>query len=174
MAAGFRVTSNRAPSNKDIVMAELATGQAAPQFELSSDGGGTIRLADLRGKFVVLYFYPKDDTSGCTAEAIDFSALKPEFDKAGAVVIGVSPDSREKHDKFKSKYGLAVQLVADEERKAINAYGVWAEKSMYGRKYMGVERSTFVIGPDGKIAKIWTNVRVSGHASEVLEAVRSL
>lgn len=155
-------------------MTELSPGQDAPQFELPRDGGGTLTLSALRGKAVVLYFYPKDDTSGCTAEAIDFSALKADFDKAGAVVIGMSPDSAKKHDKFKAKHGLSVDLVADEERKAIEAYGVWAEKSMYGRKYMGVERTTFLIDRDGKIARIWPKVKVPGHAAEVLEAVRAL
>jgi peroxiredoxin Q/BCP len=154
-------------------MAELETGQAAPQFELPSDGGGTIRLADLHGKIVVLFFYPQDDTKGCTAEAIDFSALKPDFERAGAAIVGVSPDSARKHDKFKSKHGLTMALAADEAREAIEAYGVWAEKSMYGRKYMGVVRSTFLIDRDGKIAKIWRNVRVPGHAAEVLEAARA-
>ncbi|NGO50970.1 peroxiredoxin [Allomesorhizobium camelthorni] len=155
-------------------MTELSPGQDAPQFELPRDGGGTLTLSALRGKAVVLYFYPKDDTSGCTAEAIDFSALKADFEKAGAVVIGMSPDSAKKHDKFKAKHGLSVDLVADEERKAIEAYGVWAEKSMYGRKYMGVERTTFLIDRDGRIARIWPKVKVPGHAAEVLEAVRAL
>jgi peroxiredoxin Q/BCP len=155
-------------------MTELSPGQDAPQFELPRDGGGTLTLSALRGKAVVLYFYPKDDTSGCTAEAIDFSALKADFEKAGAVVIGMSPDSAKKHDKFKAKHGLSVDLVADEERKAIEAYGVWVEKSMYGRKYMGVDRTTFLIDRDGRIARIWPKVKVPGHAAEVLEAVRAL
>ena len=155
-------------------MAELAIGQTAPQFELPRDGGGTLSLASLKGKSVVLYFYPKDDTSGCTAEAIDFSGLKADFEKAGAVVIGLSPDSAKSHTKFKSKYDLAVDLVADEERNTLEAYGVWVEKSMYGRKYMGVERSTFLIAADGSIARIWKKVKVPGHAKEVLEAVRAL
>lgn len=155
-------------------MTELSPGQDAPQFELPRDGGGTLTLSALRGKAVVLYFYPKDDTSGCTAEAIDFSALKADFEKAGAVVIGMSPDSAKKHDKFKAKHGLSVDLVADEERKAIEAYGVWAEKSMYGRKYMGVERTTFLIDREGKIARVWPKVKVPGHAAEVLKAVRAL
>jgi peroxiredoxin Q/BCP len=155
-------------------MTELSPGQDAPQFELPRDGGGKLTLSALRGKAVVLYFYPKDDTSGCTAEAIDFSAFKPDFEKAGAVVIGMSPDSAKKHDKFKAKHGLLIDLVADEERKAIEAYGVWAEKSMYGRKYMGVERTTFLIDRDGKIARIWPKVKVPGHAAEVLAAVWAL
>lgn len=155
-------------------MSELETGQPAPQFALPRDGGGILTLSDFAGKPIVLYFYPKDDTTGCTAEAIDFSRLKPQFEDAGAVVIGMSPDSTKKHDKFKAKHGIGIDLVADEERTALEAYGVWAEKSMYGRKYMGVERTTFLIGPDGKIARIWRKVRVPGHAEEVLEAVHAL
>ena len=155
-------------------MAELTTGQTAPQFELPRDGGGTLSLAELKGKPVVLYFYPKDDTSGCTAQAIDFTALKPEFEKAGAVVVGMSPDSAKSHAKFKTKHELGIDLVSDEARKTLEDYGVWVEKSMYGRKYMGVERTTFLIGPDGRILRIWNKVKVPGHAEEVLEAVRAL
>ena len=168
--AGWRPVNKK----KGIHVAELTTGQNAPDFELPRDEGGTRSLADLRGKIVVLYFYPKDDTSGCTAQAIDFSALKQDFDKAGAVVVGMSPDSVKSHAKFRSKHGLAVELVADEERKALEAYGVWVEKSMYGRKYMGVERSTFLIDRDGQIARIWRKVKVPGHAQEVLDAARGL
>jgi peroxiredoxin Q/BCP len=149
-------------------------GLKAPQFELPGDGGGTARLSDFAGQPVVVYFYPKDDTAGCTAEAIDFSRLEPEFAKAGAAVIGISPDTAKKHDKFRKKHALTVALAADEERKAIEAYGVWVEKQMYGRSYMGVERTTFLIGRDGRIAQIWRKVRVKGHAEAVLEAVRSL
>ncbi|TDR34648.1 thioredoxin-dependent thiol peroxidase [Aquamicrobium defluvii] len=152
----------------------LNIGDKAPQFELPGDGGGTVRLSDFAGQPVVVYFYPKDDTAGCTAEAIDFSRLKPEFAKAGATVIGISPDSAKKHDKFREKHELTVALAADEERKAIEAYGVWVEKQMYGRSYMGVERTTFLIGRDGRIVQIWRKVRVKGHAEAVLEAVRSL
>ena len=155
-------------------MADLNVGDAAPQFDLPRDGGGSLRLATLLGKPVVLYFYPQDDTSSCTTEAISFSQLKPDFEKAGAVVIGLSPDSVRKHDKFKQKYDLSVDLVADEERKVIEAYHLWVEKTMYGRKYMGVERATFLIGKDGRIARIWRQVRVKGHAEEVLDAVRGL
>ena len=155
-------------------MAELAIGQAAPRFELPSDGGGTIRLAELRGKIVVLFFYPQDNTETCTAEAIDFSGLKSDFEKAGAVIIGVSPDTARKHYKFKAKYGLAMPLAADEAREAIDAYGVWGEKTLFGRKYMGVVRSTFLIDRQGKIARIWSKVKVPGHAAEVLEATRAL
>jgi peroxiredoxin Q/BCP len=152
----------------------LNIGDKAPQFELPGDGGGTARLSDFAGQPVVVYFYPKDDTAGCTAEAIDFSRLEPEFAKAGAAVIGISPDTAKKHDKFRKKHALTVALAADEERKAIEAYGVWVEKQMYGRSYMGVERTTFLIGRDGRIAQIWRKVRVKGHAEAVLEAVRSL
>ncbi len=153
---------------------ELAEGDIAPDFTLSTDGGGSIRLSGLAGKPVVLFFYPKDDTSGCTAESIAFTGLKPEFDAAGAAVIGVSPDSVASHDRFKAKHGLAVALVADPERSALEAYGVWKEKSMYGRKYFGVERSTFLIGGDGRIAKIWRKVKVPKHAEEVLAAAKAL
>ena len=155
-------------------MAELTPGDDAPLFSLPADGGGTVRLTELRGKIVVLFFYPQDNTETCTAEAIDFSRLNAEFKKAGAIVIGVSPDSLKKHEKFKSKHALAMPLIADEAREAIDAYGVWAEKTMFGRKYMGVVRSTFLIDRAGKIAAIWRKVRVSGHAEEVLESAKAL
>jgi len=155
-------------------MAELAPGTEAPDFDLPRDGGGTVRLSSLRGKPVVLYFYPKDDTSGCTSEAIDFSALKPEFDKIGVTVIGMSPDSAKSHDKFKKKHDLKVDLVSDETKDVLQAYGVWAEKSMYGRKYMGVERTTLLIDAKGRIAQVWPKVKVPGHAAAVLEAARAL
>src|SRR5208283_3316915 len=138
----------------------------APDFTLPTAGGGETRLAALAGKPVVVYFYPKDDTSGCTAEAIAFSGLMPEFDAAGAVVIGVSPDSAASHDRFKTKHNLVVALAADTGRSAIEAYGAWKEKSMYGRKYFGVERSTFLIDRNGRIAKVWRKVKVPGHAEE--------
>ncbi|HKN31528.1 MAG TPA: peroxiredoxin [Roseiarcus sp.] len=153
---------------------ELDVGDPAPDFALPTDDGGQARLADFKGKAVVLYFYPKDDTSGCTAEAIAFSGLKPKFEAAGAAVVGVSPDSAASHDKFKKKHDLAVALAADPERAAIEAYGVWKEKSMYGRKYFGVERSTFLIDRKGRIAKIWRKVKVPGHAEEVLAAAKAL
>ena len=155
-------------------MADLEVGDAAPQFDLPRDGGGSLSLDAFRGKLIVLYFYPQDDTTSCTNEAIGFSKLKPEFEKAGAVVIGLSPDNVKKHDKFKAKHDLTVDLVADEERKVIEAYHLWVEKMMYGRKYMGVERATFLIGKDGRIARVWRKVRVKGHAEEVLEAVLAL
>lgn len=155
-------------------MAELALGDIAPDFELPRDGGGTFKLSALRGKPVVLFFYPKDDTSGCTAEAIAFSELKDEFVKAGVTIAGLSPDSPKSHDKFKARHSLKVDLVSDEDKKVLETYGVWAEKSMYGRKYMGVVRTTFLIDAEGRIAMIWPKVRVPGHAEAVLEAVRAI
>ena len=155
-------------------MTELAIGDQAPDFELPCDGSTILKLSTLRGKPVVLFFYPKDDTSGCTAEAIAFSQLLERFRTADARVLGMSPDSIKRHDKFKAKHELTVELVSDEEKTALNAYGVWVEKSMYGRKYMGVERSTFLISADGSIAEIWRKVKVPGHAETVLQAVESL
>lgn len=133
-----------------------------------------MKLSDFRGKAVILYFYPQDDTETCTKEAIEFSRMRTEFEGAGAVILGVSPDSVGKHDKFKAKHKLTIELGADQERMAIDAYAVWSEKTMFGRKYMGVVRSTFLIAPDGTIARIWRNVRLRGHVEEVLAAVRSL
>ncbi|MCB1382445.1 MAG: peroxiredoxin [Notoacmeibacter sp.] len=155
-------------------MAELDAGQMAPDFELPTDGGGTFTLSGKRGSKVVLFFYPKDDTSGCTAEAIDFTALKSEFEAAGTVLAGISPDSVKKHDKFRDKHELGVTLVSDETKAVLEAYGVWTEKSMYGRKYMGVERSTVLVDAEGRIARIWRKVKVPGHAAEVLDAARAL
>jgi peroxiredoxin Q/BCP len=155
-------------------MAVPQPGKLAPDFTLPTDGGDKVELSKFKGRKIVLYFYPKDDTSGCTLEAVTFTALAPEFAAAGAVVIGVSPDSVRSHDKFKAKHELGVILAADEERNAIGAYGVWGEKSMYGRKYMGVLRTTFLIGPDRRIVQVWENVKVKGHAETVLAAVRAL
>ncbi len=151
---------------------DLQQGDAAPAFTLPTDGGGKVSLAKLKGKPVVLYFYPKDDTSGCTREAIDFTGLMPEFEKLGATVIGCSRDSVAAHDKFKKKHGLGLILAADEDGGTTEAYGVWVEKSMYGRKYMGIERTTFLIDGKGRIARIWRKVKVPNHAAEVLAAVR--
>jgi thioredoxin-dependent peroxiredoxin len=160
--------------NEGDMAKELVEGDMAPDFELPTDGGGQADLKDLMGKPVVIYFYPKDDTSGCTAQAIAFNGLRAKFAAAGATVIGISPDSAVSHDKFKQKHALKIALAADPERAAIEAYGVWKEKSMYGRKYFGVERSTFVIGRDGRIARIWRKVKVPGHAEEVLAATKAL
>lgn len=150
----------------------LSVGDIAPDFTLPADGSAEISLSSYRGKNVVLYFYPKDDTSGCTKEAIEFNGLKADFDKANTVIIGLSPDSAKSHDKFKAKYGLGFALAADESKSALEAYGVWVEKSMYGRKYMGVERTTVLIGVDGTIKAIWPKVKVDGHAAEVLKAAK--
>ncbi|MGI9381741.1 MAG: thioredoxin-dependent thiol peroxidase [Methyloligellaceae bacterium] len=150
----------------------LNEGDAAPEFELPTDRDGTLRLNDLKGQPVVLYFYPKDDTSGCTKEAIAFSELLDEFSSHGAKIIGISPDSPASHDKFRAKHGLSVTLAADTEKAVAEAYGVWVEKSMYGRKYMGVERSTFLLDADGKLAQIWRKVKVPGHVEAVLDAVK--
>ncbi|EJF77983.1 hypothetical protein MCQ_01426 [Candidatus Bartonella washoeensis Sb944nv] len=149
-------------------MIKQMKGSPAPNFNLPRDGGDRLCLSDLQGKSVVLYFYPKDDTSGCTNEALDFTRLKKKFEEIGVVVIGISPDNVEKHDKFKMKHGLDIILVSDEEKTTLQAYGVWVEKSMYGRKYMGVERSTFLIDSTGIIAEEWRKVSVSGHAESVL------
>lgn len=161
-------------SDKRKARTMLGEGNSAPDFKLLTDTGAELSLASLRGRPVVLYFYPKDDTSGCTAEAKDFTCLRAAFEEAGAHVVGVSPDSPESHRRFKKKYDLEIILAADEDKAASSAFGVWVEKSMYGRKYMGVERATFLIDRTGTIARIWRNVRVPGHAEEVLEAVREL
>ena len=153
---------------------ELKPGDRAPDFDLPADGGRRIALSRLKGKPVVLYFYPKDNTSGCTAEALAFSKDAKAFARAGAVVVGVSKDSAASHDKFKSKYDLALDLAADEDTKTAVAYGVWVEKSMYGRKYMGMERATFLIDAKGKIRQVWRKVKVPGHSAEVLGAVKAL
>ena len=153
---------------------ELEVGDKAPAFTMTRDGGGSISLEDLKGKVAVLYFYPKDDTPGCTTEAIDFTRLKDEFAKAGAEVIGVSRDTVAKHDKFVAKHKLGVVLGADEDGAVTEAYGVWQEKSLYGKKYMGVMRATFLIDGDGVIRRIWPKVSVKGHADEVLAAVKAL
>ncbi len=152
----------------------IVEGAKAPDFSLPVTGGTTLSLGDLMGRKVVLYFYPKDDTSGCTKEAIDFAGLRGSFDETGATIIGVSPDSIASHDRFKVKHRLDFQLVSDPEKSALDAYGVWVEKSMYGRKYMGVERSTFLIDRQGRIARVWRKVKVPGHAEEVLKAARTL
>ena len=152
----------------------LEPGAKAPDFTLPTDGGGTVSLAKLKGKRVILYFYPKDDTSGCTAEACAFRDSFPNFRKADAVVIGVSRDSAASHDKFKKKYQLPFTLAADVEGKVTEKYGVWIEKSMYGRKYMGIERATFLIDEKGVIRTVWHKVKVPGHADEVMKALKEL
>ena len=152
----------------------LQAGDPAPDFKLPRDGEGFLSLADFKGRKLVLYFYPKDDTSGCTAEAIAFNGLAGEFAAIGAAIVGASPDPVKKHDKFRQKYELTFPLLADESKEILEAYGVWVEKSMYGKKYLGVERTTFLIGADGRIAQVWRKVKVPGHAEEVLAAARKL
>jgi peroxiredoxin Q/BCP len=152
----------------------LKEGDTAPDFTLPGDGGTSIALSALRGQAVCLYFYPKDDTTGCTKEAIAFNGLREQFAAANTVIIGMSADSAKSHDKFKAKYGLAFPLAADEEKSALQAYGVWVEKSMYGKSYMGIERTTVLIDPSGKVARIWNKVKVDGHAEEVLAAAQAL
>jgi peroxiredoxin Q/BCP len=153
---------------------ELKPGDKAPDFHLPRDGGDVVSLASFAGRKLVLYFYPKDDTSGCTAEAIEFNELAKDFSAAGAAILGASPDPVKKHDKFRDKYGLSFPLVANEDKVMLAAYGVWVEKSMYGRKYMGVERTTFLLDERGVILKIWRKVKAKGHAAEVLAALRSI
>jgi peroxiredoxin Q/BCP len=153
---------------------ELVAGAKAPAFTLQRDGGGKISLKDFKGGHLVLYFYPKVDTPGCTKEAISFSRLRAEFAKAGTAILGVSADPVSAQDKFKSKHKLAIALGSDETKKMLAAYGAWGEKSMYGRKFMGVIRKTFLIDAAGRIVRVWPKVRVPGHAEEVLTAARSL
>ena len=152
----------------------LDVGDKAPTFTLPTDGGGDISLKDLKGETVILYFYPKDDTSGCTAEACAFRDALPDFSKVNATVIGVSKDPVKKHDKFKDKYDLTFPLASVEDGKVCDAYGTWVEKSMYGRKYMGIDRSTFLIDRNGVIRAIWRKVKVPGHVDEVLKATQAL
>lgn len=150
----------------------ITEGKKAPDFSLPDQNGNKVKLSGFKGKYVVLYFYPKDDTSGCTKEACNFRDSFPKFNNADAVIIGVSPDSVASHKKFAEKYNLPFTLLADEDKKVVEKYGVWKEKSMYGKKYMGVERTTFIIDPEGKIKKIFPKVKVDNHHNEVLEALK--
>ncbi|HEX5379209.1 MAG TPA: peroxiredoxin [Phenylobacterium sp.] len=154
-------------------MAELEAGAMAPDFEMAG-ADGPIRLADFKGKPLVLYFYPKDDTPGCTNEAKDFTALAADFARAGVSVVGASKDTVAKHARFTAKHELGIPLGSDPEGEVIARYGSWVEKTLYGRQYMGIDRSTFLIGKDGRIARIWRKVRVPGHAAEVLKAAQAL
>ncbi|MBV9750950.1 MAG: peroxiredoxin [Hyphomicrobiales bacterium] len=151
-------------------MAQLEEGDLAPDFDLPSDEGTAISLAGLKGKPIVLYFYPKADTSGCTKEAQEFNSLLRDFSRLDCTILGVSPDPVKALARFKAKYGLAFPLLGDESHDTLNAYGVWTQKSMYGRSYMGVERSTFLIDKRGRVAKLWRKVKVEGHAKDVLGA----
>src|SRR6185437_11789514 len=154
--------------------AKLDPGSKAPAFSLPRDGGGTVSLADFKGQNLILYFYPRADTPGCTIESKAFSDLSAAFRKAGAAVLGVSADPVKAQDAFKAKHDLAIPLASDETHQMLLAYGVWGEKSMYGRKFMGITRTTFLIGQDGRIARVWPRVKVAGHAEEVLAAAKEL
>ena len=153
------------------IQLKLREGDAAPDFSATTNGGGTVSLSELKGKNVILYFYPKDDTPGCTKEACSFRDHFSEFKKRGAVVLGVSTDPVKSHDKFVEKFKLPFTLLADEDKKMVTAYGVWGEKSFMGRKYLGTHRVTFLIGPDGRIRKIWPQVKPDEHAAEILAAL---
>ncbi len=152
----------------------LEPGTRAPAFQLKDDQGRTVKLSDFKGRPVVLYFYPKDDTPGCTKEACAFRDASSRLEKLGAVVLGVSPDSVESHANFRDKYHLNFPLLSDPQHRVAEKYGAWREKNMYGKKTMGIQRSTYLIGPDGKIAKVWKRVRVDGHDRQVLEALAEL
>ena len=153
---------------------KIAVGRKAPDFTLPRDGGGTLALGDFKGRKLVLYFYPKADTPGCTKESIAFSGLKRAFAKADTDVVGVSADPVKAQDKFRDKHKLAIPLASDETKKMLTGYGVWGEKSMYGRKFLGVRRTTLLIDRDGRVAQVWENVKVDGHAEAVLEAAKAL
>jgi peroxiredoxin Q/BCP len=152
----------------------IEEGKKAPAFAVKDQAGQTVKLADFAGKYVVLYFYPKDDTPGCTKEACSFRDEHSRLQKAGAVVLGVSPDAEARHGKFIAKYQLPFSLLADTDHALAEKYGAWGEKSLYGKKYLGIIRSTFLIGPDGKVAKVWPKVKPEGHAAEVLAALQAL
>jgi peroxiredoxin Q/BCP len=152
----------------------IAVGGKAPHFKLAHDGGGEVSLADFKGRKLVLYFYPKADTSGCTVQAKDFSRLASAFSRAGTAILGVSADPVPKQAKFKTKHGLSIMLASDESHEMLTAYGVWAKKSMWGRSYMGILRNTYLIGTDGRISRIWEKVKVAGHAEDVLAAAKEL
>ena len=153
---------------------QLKIGNKAPDFKLPETSGETVSLKDYKDKWLILYFYPKDSTSGCTTEAVDFTGSLPEFKKLNAAVVGISPDSCKSHQKFITKYDLAVTLLSDEEKTVMEKYGVWQLKKMYGKDYMGVVRTTFLIDPDGKIKHIWNNVKVAGHVEDVLMKLKEL
>ena len=155
-------------------MSDPQSGDTAPDFSLPRDGGGTVALSDLKGQKVVLYFYPKDDTPGCTKEALGFTEMADAFADAGAVVLGVSKDPVSKHDKFVAKHDLKIALLSDADGDVCERYGTWVEKSMYGKTYMGIERATYLIDADGRIAQVWRKVKVPGHVEDVLDAVRAL
>ncbi|MEH2627329.1 peroxiredoxin Q/BCP [Bradyrhizobium sp. AZCC 1719] len=167
------IKSNLSDTPKPAAGTGLVEGAMAPPFSLPRDGGGSVSLADYAGRKLVLFFYPRADTPGCTREAIDFTRLDSAFADAGAVVLGISADTVKAQESFRNKHQLSVPLISDQQHEMLEAYGAWGEKSMYGRTFMGIIRTTVLIGADGRIAKIWRNVRVDGHADEVLAAVRA-
>ncbi len=169
-----KAAAKRNPKQSAAKPAKLEPGAKAPAFTLPRDGGGSVSLADFAGRKLVLYFYPRADTPGCTTEAIEFSRRKAAFSRAGAEILGVSADPIPAQDKFKAKHKLAIALASDEKRKMLEAYGVWQQKSLYGRKFMGIVRMTFLISPDQRIARVWPKVSVAGHADDVLAAAKEL
>lgn len=173
-AASKQLNSSKSASAPAKAKSGLAEGDKAPAFRLPRDGGEVVTLADHAGQKLVLFFYPRADTPGCTREAIDFSRLAGAFAAAGTAVLGISADPLKAQEKFRDKHGLGIPLVSDERHQMLEAYGAWGKKSMYGKSFLGILRTTVLVGPDGKVARIWRNVRVDGHADAVLEAARSL
>lgn len=177
-AASKRLKSSEKPSKPaaatSAVSAKPLEGQTAPAFRLPRDGGNVVTLSDYTGQKLVLFFYPRADTPGCTREAIDFTRLKDAFTAAGTAVLGISADPLKAQEKFRDKHSLGIPLISDEQHEMLEAYGAWGEKSMYGKRFLGILRTTVLIATDGKVAKVWRNVRVDGHADEVLAAARSL
>ena len=173
-AASKRLKSSEKATKPAAAASALAEGQKAPAFRLPRDGGNVVTLSDYAGQKLVLFFYPRADTPGCTREAIDFTRLKGDFTAAGAAVLGISADPLKAQEKFRDKHSLGIPLISDEAHEMLEAYGAWGEKSMYGRSFLGILRTTVLVGNDGKVARIWRNVRVDGHADQVLEAARSL
>jgi len=173
-AASKQLKSSEKASKPPAATSALAEGQKAPAFRLPRDGGSVVTLSDYAGQKLVLFFYPRADTPGCTREAIDFTRLKGDFTAAGTAVLGISADPLKSQEKFRDKHGLGIPLISDEQHEMLEGYGAWGEKSMYGKTFLGILRTTVLIGTDGKVARIWRNVRVEGHADEVLAAARSL
>ncbi|SFH86045.1 peroxiredoxin [Bradyrhizobium sp. cf659] len=175
-AASHGAASKQLNSSKSASAAKpvLTEGQKAPAFRLPRDGGGAVTLSDYAGRKLVLFFYPRADTPGCTREAIDFTRLADAFTAAGTAVIGISADSLKAQEKFRDKHSLGIPLISDEKHEMLEAYGAWGEKSMYGKSFLGILRTTVLVGSDGKVVRIWRNVRVDGHADQVLEAARGL